>query len=138
MWISILSELTFKKFSLKSYMQICTSEKLFSCKVCGLVCYQHTNLIKHIKQYFFTMWGSAFPHYSNLKTYGCKHTVEEPYLWEVFGWAFSISSSLKIPFPYIYTYTGEKQFSCQICGSTFSSISTVKSHMGKHRRERPL
>lgn len=84
-----------------------SSEKLFSCGVCGKAFAQRTNLANHQRV----------------------HTGERPFACLECGKSFSQRGSLKI---HSRTHTGEKPFSCETCGKAFSQ----RTNLDNHRRVR--
>ncbi|CAE1165441.1 KRAB [Acanthosepion pharaonis] len=84
-----------------------SSEKLFSCGVCGKAFAQRTNLANHQRV----------------------HTGERPFACLECGKSFSQQGNLKI---HSRTHTGEKPFSCETCGKAFSQRTNLDNHRRVH------
>ncbi|XP_073775268.1 uncharacterized protein isoform X1 [Danio rerio] len=88
------------------------------CKLCGSEFGSNTNMVRHMRI----------------------HTGETPYICEVCGKGFKRQGSLKEHFS---VHTGvkrkrEKRLSCDQCEMKFNSSTALRSHLNKHRGERPF
>ncbi|XP_037537345.1 zinc finger and SCAN domain-containing protein 5A-like [Nematolebias whitei] len=126
--------------------QPATSQKLFSCHICGETFTENLLWIRHIKvhkvksqnservQYCCPTCGKNFSAYNKLIIHMRSHTGEKPFSCEFCGKKFRTKDNCKI---HMTTHMGEKPFSCTFCDKTFSVYGKCKSHMRTHNEEQP-
>lgn len=90
-----------------------TSEKLFSCDVCGRHFTQAADVTRHTRV----------------------HTGERPYTCNICTKGFSQSGDLT---RHTRTHTGEKPFSCSICAKRFTQSGSLVRHLRVHTGEKPF
>ncbi|NP_001121755.1 uncharacterized protein LOC100002333 isoform 2 [Danio rerio] len=95
-----------------------TPGKKFVCKLCGFEFTYNSNMVRHMRI----------------------HTEETPYVCEICGKGFKRQDWLKL---HISVHTGvkrkrKKKFSCDQCEKKFHGSTALRSHLNKHKGERPF
>ncbi|KAM9332784.1 uncharacterized protein KZ484_017917 [Pholidichthys leucotaenia] len=116
-----------------------SSEKTFSCEICGKDFSSSYDLNHHMrihtgkKMHCCEICGKRFSQRSHLKAHMRSHTGEKPFSCEMCGKRFSSRCGFSC---HVRTHKGEKMHSCELCGKSFGESHRLKIHMIIHTGEK--
>lgn len=118
-----------------------TSEKLFSCDICGRHFTQAADVTRHTRvhtgerPYTCNICAKGFSQSGDLTRHTRTHTGEKPFSCSICAKSFTQSGSLV---RHLRVHTGEKPFSCAVCMRSFSQSGDSIRHIRVHKSHNPV
>ncbi|XP_015254078.1 PREDICTED: zinc finger protein OZF-like isoform X1 [Cyprinodon variegatus] len=124
-----------------AHMQTPTSERSFSCPICGKYFPQRGFLRVHLKIHSDKslcqgqICTKGFLSSRDLPDHMNTHTGEKVFTCSICGKSFSAKGTLNV---HLRIHTGEKPFTCQTCGKSFVVRGHLTDHSRTHTGEKPF